>query len=74
MKGFFHSYNGSKSAPQLLITMAGVKKKTNLSGLVGPGKEFLPSEVPTLYAVIQKDILVRERVLVKLGKAKTEVH
>ena len=54
--------------------MAGVKKKTNMSGLVGPGKEFLPSEVPTLHAVIQKDILVRERVLVKLGKAKTEVH
>ena len=57
--------------------MAGVKKRkqsfSKLLELVGPGKEFLPSEVPTLHAVIQKDILVRERVLVKLGKAKTEV-
>ena len=42
--------------------------------MVGPGIEFLPGEVPTLCAVIQKGILIRERVLVELGKAKTEVY
>ena len=58
--------------------MAGVKTRkqsySKLSELVGPGKELLTSEVSTLCAVIQKGILVRERVLVELGKAKTEVH
>ena len=71
---FFHIYNDSKSAPQLLITMAGVKTRkqsySKLSELVGPGKELLTNEVPTLCAVIQKGIW--ERVLVELGKAKTE--
>ena len=42
--------------------------------MVRSGKEFLPSEVPTLRAVIQKGILIREGVLVELGKAKTDVH
>ena len=78
MKGLFHIYNDSKSAPQLLITMTGVKtikqSYSKLSELVGPGKELLTNEEPTLCAVIQKGILIRERVLVELGKAKTEVH
>ena len=44
--------------------------------MVGPGKELLTSEVPTHFAAIQKGILIRERVLVELGKAKskTEVY
>ena len=58
--------------------MAGVKTRkqsySKPSELVGPGKELLTSEVPTLCAVIQKGILIRERVLVVLGEAKTEVH
>ena len=33
---------------------------TKLVELVGPGKEFLPSEVPTLRALIQKGILMQE--------------
>ena len=45
--------------------MAGVKTRkhsySKLSELVGSGKDFLPSEVPTLRAVIQKGILIRER-------------
>ena len=59
------------------LPMAGVKTRkqsySKLSELVGPGKDFLPSEVPTLRAVIQKGIPIRE-VLVDLGKAKTDVH
>ena len=58
--------------------MAGIKTRkqsySKLSELVGSGKDFLPSEVPTLRAVIQKGILIRERVLLELGKARTEVH
>ena len=75
MKGLFHIYNDSKSAPQLLITMTGVKtikqSYSKLSELVGPGKELLTSEVPMLFAVIQKGILIRER---ELGKVKTDVY
>ena len=60
------------------LPMAGVKTRkhsySKLSELVGSGKDFLPSEVPTLRAVIQKGILIREGVLVELGKAKTDVH
>ena len=78
MKGLFHIYNDSKSAPQLLITMTGVKtikqSYSKLSELVGPGKELLTSKEPTLCAVIQKGILISKRVLVELGKTKTEVH
>ena len=33
---------------------------TKLIALVGPSKEFLPSEVPTLRAVIQRGILIQE--------------
>ena len=76
VKGFFLIYDDSKSPPQLLITIAGVKTRnqsfSKLSELVGPGKELLTSEEPTLCAVIQKGILISERVLVELGKAKTE--
>jgi hypothetical protein len=43
-----------------------------LVDLVGPGKEFNPSEVPTLRAVMQKGILIKESMLE--GTAKTEVH
>ena len=39
---------------------------TKPSDVVGPGKEFLTSEVPTLRAVIQRGILLQqERLLVK---------
>ena len=62
MKGFFHIYNDSRSAPQSLITIARVKRS------------YTTSEVPTLCAVIQKGILISERVLVELGKANTELH
>ena len=62
----------------MLIPMAGVKTRkqsySKLSELVGPGNEFLTSEAPTLFAVIQKGILITERVLVELGKVKTEVY
>ena len=58
--------------------MAGVKTRkqsySKLSELVGPGKELLTSEVPTLFAVIQKGILIRERVLLELGKVLTDVY
>ena len=51
VKGFFLIYDDSKSPPQLLITIAGVKTRnqsySKLSELVGPGKELLSSEVPT---------------------------
>jgi len=43
-----------------------------LVDLVGPGKEFNPSEVPTLRAVMQKGIQIKESMLE--GTAKTEVH
>ena len=43
----------------MLISMAGVKTRkqtySKLSELVGPGKELLTSEVPTLFAVIQPE-------------------
>ena len=56
------------------VHMAGIKTRkqsySKLSELVGPGEELLTSTVPTLCA----GILIRERVLVELGKAKTEVH
>ena len=37
-------------------------------------KEFLPSEVPTLRAIIQRGLLVRDRLLLEQGSAKTEIH
>ena len=42
--------------------------------MVGPGNELLTSEVPMHFAAIQKGILIRERVLVELGKVKTDVY
>ena len=47
---------------------------TQLSQLVGPGKEFIPSEVPTLQTIIQRGILIRDRMLLEQGSAKTDVH
>ena len=41
---------------------------SKLTELVGPGKEFIQSEVPTLRAVIQKGILIKEELLVKQDK------
>ena len=58
--------------------MAGVKTRrhsdSKLSELVGPGKEFILSEVPTLRAIIQRGILIRDRLLLEQGSAKTDVH
>ena len=62
--------------------MAGVKTRrhsdsirvSKLSEKVGPGKEFIPSEVPTLRAIIQRGILIRDRLLLEQGTAKTDVH
>ena len=55
-KDFFHIYNDPKSAPQMLISMAGVKTRkqtySKLSELVGPGKGLFTSKVPPLGAVI----------------------
>ena len=47
---------------------------SKLGELVGPGKEFMPSEVPTLRACIQRGILIKERQLLEDSKAKTEIH
>ena len=56
--------------------MTGVKTRkrsySKQSELVGWQRDT--SEVPTLCAVIQKGILISERVLVELGKANTELH
>ena len=38
---------------------------TKLGTLVGPGKEFVMSEVATLMAVIQKGILIKERMMIE---------
>ena len=58
--------------------MAGVKTRrrsdSKLSQLVGPGKEFIPSEVPTLQTITQRGILIRDRMLLEQGSAKTDVH
>ena len=54
--------------------MAGVKTRrhsdSKLSQLVGPSKEFIPSEVPTLQTIIQRGILIRDRMLLEQGSAK----
>ena len=41
--------------------------------IVGRGKEFLKSEVPTIRAVIQRGILLREKLLIEDEKARTEL-
>ena len=60
------------------LSMAGVKTRrrsaSKLSEFVGPAKEVLPSEVPTLRAIIQRGLLVRDRLLLEQGSAKTEIH
>ena len=38
---------------------------SRLSDYVGPGKEFLVSEVPTLRAIIQRGILLREVAMIE---------
>ena len=45
---------------------------SKLTELVGPGKDFIPSEVPTLRAVIQQGILIKEELLAKQDKK--DVH
>ena len=47
---------------------------SKLSSFVGQGKEFLHSEVPTLRAVIQRGILIKEDLLLEHGAAKTDIH
>ena len=47
--------------------------RTRMEDVVGHGKDFIPSEVPTLRAVIQKGILIRERLL-QQGTAQTYIH
>ena len=47
---------------------------SKLTQLVGPGKEFMPSEVPTLRAVIQRGLLIKERLQLEQGTAKTDIR
>ena len=44
-----------------------------LVSLVGPGKNFLPSDVPTLRAVLQKGILIQEQNLIKQEKNRNQL-
>ena len=47
---------------------------SKLSSFVGQGKEFLHSEVPTLRAVIQRGILIKEGLILEQGAAKKDIH
>ena len=47
---------------------------SKLTQLVGPGKEFMPSEVPTQRAVIQRGLLIKERLQLEQGTAKTDIQ
>ena len=47
---------------------------SKLSFFVGQGKEFLHSEVPTLRAVIQRGILIKEGLILEQGAAKKDIH
>ena len=47
---------------------------SRLADFIGPGKEFVPSEVPTLRAVIQQGILIKEKAMIEQGAAKKEIH
>ena len=47
---------------------------TKLGTLVGPGKEFVMSEVPTLRAVIQKGILIKESMMIETGLTEDHVN
>ena len=44
-----------------------------LVSLVGPGKNFLPSDVPTLRAVLQKCILIQEQNFIKQEKNRKQL-
>ena len=46
---------------------------TNLGELVGPGKEFVLSEVPTLRAIIQKGILIKEMLMIEEMTSKKNI-
>ena len=46
---------------------------TRLGELVGPGKEFVLSEVPTLRAIIQKGILIKERLMIEEMTSKKNI-
>lgn len=78
MKVSIYIWCDAISSPQFSLSMAGVKTRrrsdSKLSQLVGPGKEFIPSEVPTLQTIIQRGILIRDRMLLEQGSAKTDVH
>ena len=50
------------------------QSRSKLTQLVGPGKEFMPIGVPTLRAVIQEVLLVKERLLLEQGTAKTDIQ
>ena len=47
---------------------------SKLAEYVGHGKAFVPSEVPTLRAVIQQGILVKEKLMMEQGTAKKDIH
>ena len=47
---------------------------TKLRDFVGVGKEFNPSEVPTLRAAIQRGLLIKERLLLEEDRAKTDIQ
>ena len=65
-----------------LLDIASVRTKkcsqspsdSELSFFVGQGKEFLHSEVPTLRAVIQRGILIKEGLILEQGAAKNDIH
>ncbi|XP_043213832.1 N-alpha-acetyltransferase 35, NatC auxiliary subunit-like isoform X2 [Amphibalanus amphitrite] len=47
---------------------------SKLSDFVGGGKEFDPSELPTLRAVIQKGILVKQKLMIEEETAKQKIE
>ena len=47
---------------------------SKLGELVGPGKELVPSDVPTLRAALQKGILIKERKLIEEESDLKDVH
>ena len=55
-------------------TKAGAKTRYQssfkLRDLVGPGKEFFPSEVPTLRAAVQRGVLIKEICMIEKDASK----
>ena len=49
------------------------QSSSKLSDFVGKGKEFIPSEVPTARAVIQRGILIKEKLMIENEKGKYDV-